>query len=212
MGWLGHRGQNKVVAEILERAGLNKQEYLQSGHPDTFFRDGIRREIKGRADTLSAVQRTYLEWMTEQGQPWEILKETHSGAILRLRNLQAYDLYQEYKTTPCDWTKRVLPLGSILRQHNRRGACEIQTMCKMCRRPVWNAVARVRAMGLANIVCKRCTNVGERNPRAILKAEDIPILLNAKACGESCAKLAKAFGVSVSTIGRIMKGQSWAKS
>lgn len=46
MGWQGHKGQDKVVHDIIRRAGLGAQEYLHTGHLDTFFRDGIRREIK----------------------------------------------------------------------------------------------------------------------------------------------------------------------
>jgi hypothetical protein len=47
------RAQNRVVDDIIRRAGLDAQEYLQSGHPDALFRDGVRREIKG-ADQYGA--------------------------------------------------------------------------------------------------------------------------------------------------------------
>jgi hypothetical protein len=156
MGYQGHKGQNRVVENIIRRAGLGAQEYLQSGHPDAFFRDGVRREIKSHADRLSSDQRKQLEWMTAAGQPWEILKETHSGKILRFRTLDAYDLYHEYKTGVCDWTVRVLPLGTVLGQRTRRGTLELQTKCAACPKLVWNTVSRLRTSGLTNIVCLAC--------------------------------------------------------
>ena len=111
--------QDKVVVDILQRAGLKEQEYLRNGHPDVFFRDGIRREIKAATDKLSSDQRLELEWMTDLGQPWEILQaasRTKDSPILVFRNLQVYDLYHEYRRISCDWTRRVLPLGSVLEQ------------------------------------------------------------------------------------------------
>jgi hypothetical protein len=156
MGYQGHKGQNRVVDDIIRRAGLDAQEYLQSGHPDALFRDGVRREIKGHADRLSADQRKQLEWMTAAGQPWEILKETHSGKVLRLRTLDAYDLYQEYKTVLCDWTIRVLPFGTVLGQRTSRGTLELQTRCAVCSTCVWNTLSRLRSLGLDHILCVRC--------------------------------------------------------
>lgn len=158
MGYQGHKGQNHVVADIIRRAGLGAQEYLQSGHPDAFFRDGVRREIKGHADRLSADQRKQLEWMTAAEQPWEILKETHNGKVLRFRTLDAYDLYQEYKTILCDWTIRVLPLGTVLGQRTSRRTLELETRCAKCSICVWNTLSRLRERGLEHILCWRCYN------------------------------------------------------
>lgn len=149
--------------DIIRRAGLGAQEYIQKGNPDALFRDGVRREIKGHADTLSNDQRKQLVWMAELGYPWEILKETHSGVVLRLRTLDAYDFYQEYKTVVCDWTQRVLPLGTVVAQKCTRGTTELQTACSSCSRLLWNTVHRLREVGVDNIVCKRCAFKGIRN-------------------------------------------------
>lgn len=92
-----HKAQGRVVWEILKRIGLSNQEYVQVG-PDTFFRDGVRREIKSYGDRLSVGQRKQLEWMTELGQPWELLQEIRGGPVLRIRHLDTYDLYREYLT------------------------------------------------------------------------------------------------------------------
>jgi hypothetical protein len=111
--------QDKVVEDILQRAGFKGQEYLRNGHPDVFFRDGIRREIKAATDKLNPDQRLELEWMTDLGQPWEILQaadRAKDSPILVFRNLQIYDLYHAYRQISCDWTQRVLPLGSVLEQ------------------------------------------------------------------------------------------------
>lgn len=165
MGWQGHRGQQKVVIDIVKRAGLSNQDYLHLGHPDTFFRDGVRREVKGRSDRLTSVQRTQLQWMTEVHQPWEILQETHNGVVLRLRTLQAYDLYHAYKTIPCDWTKRVIPLGSVHAQRATRGILELQTTCSKCGKLLWNTISRLRNLGIENMLCKHCSSLGELNNR-----------------------------------------------
>lgn len=159
----GHKGQGKVVRDIIRRAGLGDQQYLHTGHPDVLFRDGVRREIKAHSDTLTTEQRTQLTWMTEVGQPWEILKETHNGIILRFRNLQAYDFYQEYKTVICDWTQRVLPLGSVVKQKNTHSAVVLQTRCCTCSRLLWNSLPRLKKLGIDNIRCKCCSSTGSRN-------------------------------------------------
>jgi len=90
----------KVIARLIQRAELGNQEYLITGHPDAFFRDGVRREIKAYGDRLSINQRKELEWMTACGQPWEILQEIWKGPVLRIRHLDTYDRYLEYRGAP----------------------------------------------------------------------------------------------------------------
>jgi hypothetical protein len=159
MGWQGHRGQGKVVRDIIQRAGLGDKEYLSIGHPDAFFRDGVRREIKGRSDKLTTEQRTQLMWMSKVGQPWEILQETHSKVVLCLRSLAAYDAYYKYKNVLCDWTKRYAPKGAVLAHRSSRCGIELKTRCGGCKTPLWNTLVRAKKLGIENLLCRRCARL-----------------------------------------------------
>lgn len=156
MGWQGHKGQGKVVHEIIKRAGLGAQNYLHTGHPDALFKDGTRREVKGRSDRLTSEQRTQLAWMTTVGQPWEILQETHTGVVLRLRSLRAYDAYQKHKNLPCDWTERYAPAGKVIACRSTRVGIEIKTKCGKCKKPLWNTLVRAKRLGLEKLICVQC--------------------------------------------------------
>src|ERR1017187_644440 len=90
----------ETVHDIMQRAGYGAMDYVLAGHPDTYSRDGVRREVKAYGDILSPLQRTQLEWMTTNNQPWEILQETREGPVLIFRNLLAYDQYKDSRGGP----------------------------------------------------------------------------------------------------------------
>ena len=90
----------ETIRDIMHRAGHDVADYVLAGHPDTYSRDGIRREVKSYCDILRPDQRKQLEWMTENNQPWEILQETREGPVLVFRNLLAYDQYKDSRGGP----------------------------------------------------------------------------------------------------------------
>jgi hypothetical protein len=90
----------EIIRDIMQRAGHDVSDYVITGHPDTYGRDGLRREVKAYGDILRPDQRKQLEWMTTNHQPWEILQETREGPVLVFRNLAVYDRYKEFRGSP----------------------------------------------------------------------------------------------------------------
>jgi len=161
----------KTIESILHRGGFGSHEYLLKGHPDVMLRSGPRIEVKTQGDVLSADQRLELEWMTERGEPWIILQEVGpkagGGPVIRIHDLQTYDLYQEHRTSDtCDWRTR----GPILDQERKSnsGNIRIKILCTKCGNPVWKHLAKVRREGLESQHCscgQRGTRGPQKNPR-----------------------------------------------
>jgi len=203
----------KTIESILCRGGFGSYEYSLKGHPDVMLQSGLRIEVKTQGDSLSTEQRQELEWMTERGQLWMILQEVGlkagGGPVIRITDLQTYDLYQENRSRKtCDWMLRVSPLGTVQKQrYTASGGISIKILCAKCRRPVWKHLPNVRIEGLEMQHCKKCGDSGRRKPHML--PATVRLIRKAKQRNINLRGLAKELGLSYNAVCMVAQRRTW---